>query len=214
MAHQLLAVAHSKLLTDMGEIVQSILYGSTAIFIENESSAMLVSLTEFPMRSIEEPTIEATFRGPLEGNVGIFVDGSPNALIAPMTFWSGFQAAQDHYEKVSLCLSRSVSQKNCAMDIVDLRHLWGGTINIGDVEALVQIARSSGITNDDAELKMRLVNGDGIEKVELEQRNAQKLGITGKEAEKWFLPISHFARSDNPAHQICHTPKLQEGISM
>jgi len=52
-------------------------------------------------------------------------------------------------------------------------------INIGDVDALVQIARASGITNDDAELKMRLMKGDGIEKVELGQRNAQKLGIRG-----------------------------------
>ncbi|MDQ0899074.1 DsbA family oxidoreductase [Paenibacillus sp. V4I7] len=52
-------------------------------------------------------------------------------------------------------------------------------INIGDVDALVQIAKASGVTNDDAELKKRLMNGDGIEKVELGQRNAQKLGIRG-----------------------------------
>lgn len=51
-------------------------------------------------------------------------------------------------------------------------------INIGDVDALVQVARVIGITND-AELKMRLTKGDGIEKVELGQRNAQKLGIKG-----------------------------------
>ncbi|MDQ0885696.1 putative DsbA family dithiol-disulfide isomerase [Paenibacillus sp. V4I9] len=51
-------------------------------------------------------------------------------------------------------------------------------INIGDVDELVQIARGIGITND-AELKMRLTKGDGIEKVELGQRNAQKLGIRG-----------------------------------
>lgn len=35
----------------------------------------------------------------LEGKVAILVNGSPNALIAPMTFWNGFQAAEDHYEK-------------------------------------------------------------------------------------------------------------------
>lgn len=52
-------------------------------------------------------------------------------------------------------------------------------INIGDVNALVQIARACGITNDEAELKTRLLNGDQIERVELGQRNAQKLGIGG-----------------------------------
>lgn len=52
-------------------------------------------------------------------------------------------------------------------------------INIGDVNAIVQIAKACGITNDEAELKTRLLNGDQIEKVELGQRNAQKLGIRG-----------------------------------
>lgn len=35
----------------------------------------------------------------LEGKVAVIVDGSPNALVLPMTFWSGFQAAEDHYER-------------------------------------------------------------------------------------------------------------------
>ncbi|MCZ8516565.1 DsbA family oxidoreductase [Paenibacillus filicis] len=52
-------------------------------------------------------------------------------------------------------------------------------INIGDVDELVEIARSNGVTDDAAELKIRLLKGDGLEKVELGQRNAQKLGIRG-----------------------------------
>jgi predicted DsbA family dithiol-disulfide isomerase len=52
-------------------------------------------------------------------------------------------------------------------------------INIGDVDELVEIARASGVTDDTAELKMRLIKGDGLEQVELGQRNAQKLGIRG-----------------------------------
>jgi predicted DsbA family dithiol-disulfide isomerase len=51
-------------------------------------------------------------------------------------------------------------------------------IDIGNVDELVKIARANGITND-AELKMRLTKGDGIEKVELGQHSAQKLGIRG-----------------------------------
>lgn len=35
----------------------------------------------------------------LEGKVAILVDGSPSALIAPMTFWAGLQAAEDEYER-------------------------------------------------------------------------------------------------------------------
>ncbi|KRF13377.1 DsbA family oxidoreductase [Paenibacillus sp. Soil787] len=52
-------------------------------------------------------------------------------------------------------------------------------IDIGNVDELVEIARANGITDDAGELKMRLIKGDGIEKVELGQRNAEKLGIRG-----------------------------------
>jgi hypothetical protein len=35
----------------------------------------------------------------LEGRVAIIVDNSPFALIVPMTFWSGFHAVEDYYER-------------------------------------------------------------------------------------------------------------------
>jgi hypothetical protein len=35
----------------------------------------------------------------LEGRVAIIVDNSPFALIIPMTFWSGFHAVEDYYER-------------------------------------------------------------------------------------------------------------------
>lgn len=35
----------------------------------------------------------------LEGKVAILVDNTPFVLIAPMTFWSGLQAAEDYYER-------------------------------------------------------------------------------------------------------------------
>ncbi|NBD25018.1 DsbA family oxidoreductase [Paenibacillus glycinis] len=52
-------------------------------------------------------------------------------------------------------------------------------VNIGDVDELVKIAQGSGITNDPAALKARLLQGEGLEKVEEGQRDAQKLGIRG-----------------------------------
>ncbi|WP_262688259.1 spore germination protein [Paenibacillus baimaensis] len=35
----------------------------------------------------------------LEGKIAILVDGSPNVLIVPMTFWSALQNAEDYYER-------------------------------------------------------------------------------------------------------------------
>ncbi|REE94354.1 spore germination protein KA [Paenibacillus taihuensis] len=52
----------------------------------------------FPqIQNTERPdTVAASL---LAGKAAIIVDGSPNALLLPMTFWAGFQAAEDHYER-------------------------------------------------------------------------------------------------------------------
>ncbi|SFD77717.1 spore germination protein KA [Paenibacillus catalpae] len=187
--------------TDLHEIVKRILYGQTAVFAEGLTSAVMIQVISFEHRSVNEPQLESSIRGPreaftevlqtnlsmlrrkintpdlkmeelqigeltrtrvmiaylsnevsdellanvknkltsirskaildanyieesiegssfslfpqiqnterpdtvaaslIEGKIGIFVDGSPNVLLAPMTFWSGFQAADDHYER-------------------------------------------------------------------------------------------------------------------
>jgi hypothetical protein len=61
-------------------------------FIEDKSFSL------FPqIQNTERPdTLSASL---LAGRVAIIVDGSPNALLLPMTFWAGFQAAEDHYER-------------------------------------------------------------------------------------------------------------------
>lgn len=61
-------------------------------FIEDKT------LSLFPqIQNTERPdTVSASL---LAGRVAIIVDGSPNALLLPMTFWAGFQAAEDHYER-------------------------------------------------------------------------------------------------------------------
>lgn len=52
----------------------------------------------FPqLQNTERPDIVAASL--LEGKVALFEDGSPSALIAPMTFWAGLQAAEDYYER-------------------------------------------------------------------------------------------------------------------
>jgi predicted DsbA family dithiol-disulfide isomerase len=52
-------------------------------------------------------------------------------------------------------------------------------INIGDADELAEIAKASGVAEDVAGLKKRLIQGEGIEKVESGQRSARKLGIKG-----------------------------------
>jgi len=61
-------------------------------FIEDKTFSL------FPqIQNTERPdTVSSSL---LAGRVAIIVDGSPNALLLPMTFWSGFQAAEDHYER-------------------------------------------------------------------------------------------------------------------
>ncbi|OCT13577.1 spore gernimation protein GerA [Paenibacillus pectinilyticus] len=74
---------HTNQLLDSGYIEE---------FIEDKS------LSLFPqIQNTERPdTVSASL---LAGKVAIIVDGSPNALLLPMTFWAGFQAAEDHYER-------------------------------------------------------------------------------------------------------------------
>ncbi|UOF89434.1 spore germination protein [Fodinisporobacter ferrooxydans] len=64
--------------------------------------------TVFPLiQDTERPDVVVA--GLLEGRVAILVDGTPFALLAPMTFWVGMQAAEDYYVKyVSATLVRWV----------------------------------------------------------------------------------------------------------
>ncbi|MFL6559331.1 MAG: spore germination protein, partial [Bacillus sp. (in: firmicutes)] len=52
----------------------------------------------FPqIQNTERPDVACA--GLLEGKVAIIVDNTPFVLIAPMTFWTGLQAAEDYYER-------------------------------------------------------------------------------------------------------------------
>ncbi|WP_435164938.1 spore germination protein [Paenibacillus glycanilyticus] len=197
----LLPAAQISTSSDITEIVCGILSGKAAVMTQGEPHALLADFTKFPKRSVEEPALEASIRGPregftevlrtntslirrklntpmlkmetmrigsvspteivlaylegavtpelihevrkrlqriqlqtvldssyieeyiedhryspfpqiqnterpdtvaaslMEGKIAILVNGSPNVLLTPMTFWNGFQAAEDHYEK-------------------------------------------------------------------------------------------------------------------
>ncbi|WP_435167417.1 DsbA family oxidoreductase [Paenibacillus glycanilyticus] len=52
-------------------------------------------------------------------------------------------------------------------------------LDIGNVDTLVEIAQTSGVAYDREDLKTRLIKGEGLDKVEEGQRDAQQLGIRG-----------------------------------
>ncbi|GHI01317.1 spore germination protein [Neobacillus kokaensis] len=57
-----------------------------------------VPFTPFPqIQNTERPDIVTA--NLLEGRVAILVDNTPFVLIIPMTFWNGFQAVEDYYER-------------------------------------------------------------------------------------------------------------------
>ncbi|QWU17250.1 spore germination protein KA [Paenibacillus sophorae] len=58
-------------------------------------------LTPFPtIMSTERP--DAMAGGILEGQVGIIIDGTPFALLAPATFFSFFQSSEDYYQRFDI----------------------------------------------------------------------------------------------------------------
>ncbi|WP_409347174.1 spore germination protein [Paenibacillus sp. MBLB4367] len=53
----------------MSDTVNKVLAGGTAIFIENETSAIMIDAKSFPVRSSEEPSLERVVRGSRDGFV-------------------------------------------------------------------------------------------------------------------------------------------------
>lgn len=198
---QLIAIAETKVVHKISEVVEGVLKSKLAILIEGEGAALVADLKGFEKRSVEEPAAEIAVRGPrdgftetlrvntalvrrrirspklkmesstvgslsqtdiviayvegivqdsvlnevrervqriqidsvlesgyieefiedhpyspfptvqnterpdvvcasiLEGKVAIFVDNTPFVLIVPLTFWTGFQAVEDYYER-------------------------------------------------------------------------------------------------------------------
>jgi spore germination protein len=63
-----------------------------------EESIEDTRFTPFPqMLNTERPDVVSA--GLLEGKVGILTNGTPFALVVPMTFWTGLQAPDDYYER-------------------------------------------------------------------------------------------------------------------
>lgn len=66
---KVLYVSSIKELNDFNEIIDLILYGSVAIFLEGMNNAFVFDLKSWEKRSIEEPPSEGVIRGPKEGFV-------------------------------------------------------------------------------------------------------------------------------------------------
>lgn len=61
-------------------------------FLEDRTYSIIPTIL-----STERPDRVVSFL--LEGHVAIFMDGSPSALIAPVTFWSFFHSPEDQYQR-------------------------------------------------------------------------------------------------------------------
>lgn len=51
------------------EVIRKVLSGASALFIENEATALVIDAKKFPTRSIEEPSLEKVVRGSRDGFV-------------------------------------------------------------------------------------------------------------------------------------------------
>jgi stage V sporulation protein AF len=54
---------------DLDKVVEFVLMGSTALFIEGETTALVIDAKSYPVRSIEEPDLERVVRGARDGFV-------------------------------------------------------------------------------------------------------------------------------------------------
>lgn len=66
---ELLAHNQAELISRFNEVVDKVLAGMTALFIEGERTAILFDAKNFPVRSVEEPDLEKVVRGSRDGFV-------------------------------------------------------------------------------------------------------------------------------------------------
>lgn len=64
---QLLPIAKIKMVTNVSEVVNSVLMSNMAILIDGEGVALIAELKGFEKRGIEEPLSETVIRGPRDG---------------------------------------------------------------------------------------------------------------------------------------------------
>lgn len=63
----LLGIRDQDVLTDMSKVIDSVLSGNLALFINGIEEAMIINIANPPSRNIEEPVVETVVRGPREG---------------------------------------------------------------------------------------------------------------------------------------------------
>lgn len=65
--NNIIGVSELKKSTNLNEIVDALVYGSTILLIASSQEALIVDTIGWKMRSIEEPSSESTVRGPRDG---------------------------------------------------------------------------------------------------------------------------------------------------
>lgn len=64
---KLLTASEVKEETDISKIIEAILAGDCALLVDNQNTAIIISVKGFTTRSVAEPTAESVIRGPREG---------------------------------------------------------------------------------------------------------------------------------------------------
>jgi len=98
----LLGVKPEDIYEDMNKVVEAVVNGCLAIFIDGVNTALTISFKDPPARSVEEPTTEVSVRGPREGfteslrtNTGLIRKKIKNANLKMESYVIGKQTKTD-----------------------------------------------------------------------------------------------------------------------
>jgi len=64
-----IAYAETELLDSMDDVIDRVLKGAAALFIDGQAKAIIIDLRTYPARGIQEPDLERVMRGPRDGFV-------------------------------------------------------------------------------------------------------------------------------------------------
>ncbi|MBO7667385.1 MAG: spore germination protein, partial [Firmicutes bacterium] len=67
LAETVLSIAEFSLEQDMQTVIETVLQGLTALFLDGDDQAVCMQAVDWPQRSVEEPGTDVVIRGPREG---------------------------------------------------------------------------------------------------------------------------------------------------
>lgn len=106
--------------TDFAKIVERVIKGNVALFIDNESCALLLNLVGFDQRSIEEPSTETVVRGPREGfteNIHTNLSLIRRRIASPMLRFDAMKLGRWTQTDVVICYVKGLASTKLVEDV-------------------------------------------------------------------------------------------------